>query len=149
MEKSFEQARKENLWKGILRLDELELWAAGVCGAAEGSQQPLSHRVSWGLGLAVICPAVCSCIYSLCLLLPKQLEICAGVYVCVSVCLFLCVCCSLCGPGRTGNFLFQCVRGFWLELCWSCLCCSCVVGVGVGGGVWGKKIEALVMAGRT
>lgn len=43
------------------------------------------------------------------------------VYVCV------CVCCSLCGPGRTGNFLCQCVGGFWLELCWSCLCWSRVV----------------------
>lgn len=38
------------------------------------------------MGLALICPAVCSCIYRRCLLFPKQSEVRACVCLCTSGC---------------------------------------------------------------
>lgn len=96
------------------------------------------------MGLSVICPAVCSCIYRLCLLFPKQSEV-PG---CVRARTYGCVCVFVCvfpvWPAEDWEFSvsvhLRILAGALLILSLLIPCC-CSKG--------SKKIEALAMAAGT
>lgn len=92
------------------------------------------------MGLSVICPAVCSCIYRLCLLFPKQSE----VHVCVCARTSACVCVFPVWPAEDWEFSvsvrLRILAGALLILSLLIPCC-CSRG--------SKKIEALAMAAGT
>lgn len=105
-------------------------------GSWRGLSVATEPRNTLGMGLSVICPAVCSCIYRLCLLFPKQSEVCVSVCVCVRV--------FPAQPVEDWEFSVSVRRrilaGALLILSLLILCC-CSKG--------SKKIEALAMAART
>lgn len=98
------------------------------------------------MGLSVICPAVCSCIYRLCLLFPKQSDVHACVCLCAQARLGVCVgvCVFLVWPAEDWEFSvsvrLRILAGALLILSLLIPCC-CSKG--------SKKIEALAVAAGT
>lgn len=109
-------------------------------------RQWLSHEAGGEPGLVVICRVVCSCIYCLCLLFPKQSEMCVCMRVCLSVCVCVCVfAVPPRGPAEDWEFSVSVRRRILaaaalLILSLLILCC-CSEG--------SKKIEALAVAAGT
>ena len=109
-----------------------------------GRSAATEPRSTLGMGLSLICPAVCSCIYRLCLLFPKQSEVRACVCVCVWVRACVGVCMFAVWPAEDWEFSvsvrLRILAGALLILSLLIPCC-CSEG--------SKKIEALAMAAGT